>query len=231
MAWERAGLEPITPHEARHCAISYFIAAGLDWKQISTWAGHGDVRQTWNRYGHLVPGGEQAAAERLDAFLNPTNKAPTVAHEPGNAKTPENSGVLKYRYRDRYPDRREKPCKPGGARQPCASPRRTDACRMSANARGVRRERAVRDWLAARDWLAFRAPASLGCADVVALRDGSRPRLVEVKSTAGGPYEHFGPAARRRLSFAATIAGADAFLAWWPARGQLRWIGEQEWPS
>ena len=57
-AWRGAGLEPITPHEARHCAISYFIAAGLDWKQISTWAGHGDVRQTWNRYGHLLPGGE-----------------------------------------------------------------------------------------------------------------------------------------------------------------------------
>src|ERR1019366_7918571 len=109
MAWERAGLEPITPHEARHCAISYFIAAGLDWKQISTWAGHGDVRQTWNRYGHLVPGGEQAAAERLDAFLNPTNKAPTVAYYPGNAKTPENSGVLKYRYRDSNPGfRRER---------------------------------------------------------------------------------------------------------------------------
>jgi integrase len=69
-AWDAAGLEPITPHEARHCAISYFIAAGLDWKQISTWAGHGDVRQTWNRYGHLVPGSEQAAAERLDAYLN-----------------------------------------------------------------------------------------------------------------------------------------------------------------
>jgi hypothetical protein len=27
---EAAGLEPIAPHEARHCAISYFIAAGLD---------------------------------------------------------------------------------------------------------------------------------------------------------------------------------------------------------
>ena len=64
-AWKAAGLEPITPHEARHCAISYFIAAGLDWKQISTWAGHGDVRQTWNRYGHLVPGGEREAADRL----------------------------------------------------------------------------------------------------------------------------------------------------------------------
>jgi integrase len=66
-AWKAAGLEPITPDEARHCAISYFIAAGLDWKQISTWAGHGDVRQTWNRYGHLVSGDEEQAeaARRL----------------------------------------------------------------------------------------------------------------------------------------------------------------------
>jgi integrase len=112
-AWLQAGLDPLTPHEARHCAISYFIAAGLDWKQISTWAGHGDVRQTWNRYGHLVPGGEQAAAERLDAYLNPPTKgltvARTVAHRPENEKTPENSGVLKYRYRDSNPGfRRER---------------------------------------------------------------------------------------------------------------------------
>lgn len=57
-AWTAAGPEPLTPHKARHYAISYLIAAGLDCKQISTWAGHGDVRQTWNRYGHLVPGGE-----------------------------------------------------------------------------------------------------------------------------------------------------------------------------
>ena len=99
-AWKAAGLEPPTPHEARHCAISYFIAAGLDWKQISTWAGHGDVRQTWNRYGHLVPGGEDTARERLDAFLTPTQPTPTVAHHPNNDETPENTGVLQYRYRD-----------------------------------------------------------------------------------------------------------------------------------
>jgi len=98
-AWTQAGLEPITPHEARHCAISYFIAAGLDWKQISTWAGHGDVRQTWNRYGHLVPGGEQAAAERLDAYLNPPKPIPTVAQtvaqQARNAKSPGSTGDLK----------------------------------------------------------------------------------------------------------------------------------------
>lgn len=99
-----------------------------------------------------------------------------------------------------------------------------------ASRRGSQRERAVRDWLRDRDWLAFRAPASLGCADVVALRAGCRPRLVEVKSTAGGPYEHFGPADRERLRLAAEIAGADALLAWWPPRGALRWIGVDEWP-
>jgi integrase len=87
-AREAAGLEPITPHEARHCAISCFIAAGLDWKQISTWAGDGDVRQTWNRYGHLVPGGEEQARERRDAYLTPPQLKPTVAHDPQDAETP-----------------------------------------------------------------------------------------------------------------------------------------------
>lgn len=97
--------------------------------------------------------------------------------------------------------------------------------------RGIDRERAVRRLLADQDWLAFRAPASLGCADVIALRAGSRPRLIEVKSTAQGPYEHFGPADRARLRAAAELAGADALLAWWPSRGQLRWIPEAEWPD
>ena len=116
-AWKQARLEPLTPHEARHCAISYFIAAGLDWKQISTWAGHGDVRQTWNRYGHLVPGGEDIARERLDAFLTPPKKTPTVAHtvahDPQNDETPKSTGVLKYRYRDSNPGfRRERELEP-----------------------------------------------------------------------------------------------------------------------
>lgn len=97
--------------------------------------------------------------------------------------------------------------------------------------RGHDRERKVRDLLTKQDWLSFRAPASLGIADVIAPRLGSRPRLIEVKSTAQGPYEHFGPAARARLSAAAKLAGADAYLAWWPSHGQLHWITENEWPT
>ena len=108
-AWKAAGLEPLTLHEARHCAICYFIAAGLDWKQISTWAGHGDVRQTWNRYGHLVPGGEQAAADRLSAYLGGPTVAQTVAHDASDAKNPAVAGSIGYRYGDSNPGfRRER---------------------------------------------------------------------------------------------------------------------------
>ena len=101
----------------------------------------------------------------------------------------------------------------------------------ASKSRGTQRELAVRDWLRDRDWLAFRAPASLGVADVVALKDGSRPRLVEVKSTVAGPYHAFVPKDRERLRFAARLAGADAYLAWWPIRGELRWLHESEWPG
>jgi integrase len=46
--------------------------------------GAGDVRQTWNGYGHLVPGGEAHA----------------LVHPPQNTKSPVNTGDPKYRYRD-----------------------------------------------------------------------------------------------------------------------------------
>jgi len=102
---------------------------------------------------------------------------------------------------------------------------------MRGKRAGTQRELAVRNHLRDRDWLAFRAPASLGVADVIALRDGSRPRLIEVKSTAQGPYETFGPAARHKLRLAAELAGADAYLAWWPKNGTLHWIHSSEWPA
>src|SRR5947209_15435545 len=43
-----------------------------------------DVRQAGNRYGHPVPGREDIGRDRLDAFLS-------VAHDPQNEKTPEDS--------------------------------------------------------------------------------------------------------------------------------------------
>jgi Holliday junction resolvase len=80
------------------------------------------------------------------------------------------------------------------------------------------------------DWVAQRAPASLGV-DVIALKAGETPRVIEVKSTSGGPYERFGPAERAAAVLLARMAGAIAELWWWPPRGQLRVIPETEWPS
>ena len=76
--------------------------------------------------------------------------------------------------------------------------------------RGVDRDRRVRDLLASEDWFAVCSRGSHGAADVVAIRAGSIPRVVQVKSTAQGPYERFGPAKRRELSYAAELGGAQA---------------------
>ena len=67
-------------------------------------------------------------------------------------------------------------------------------------------------------------------ADLVALRAGNRPRLIEVKATARGPYEHFRPAARVRLR-ALRVGWADAVMAWWPSRGSVASYLESEWPN
>ena len=97
--------------------------------------------------------------------------------------------------------------------------------------RGIQRERDLVNDLRGEGFFAIRAPASLGVADVVALKDGERPRLVEVKSTKAGPYAGFGPADRKALAEMAAQAGADAYLYWHPPRRKPKWIPESEWPS
>lgn len=97
--------------------------------------------------------------------------------------------------------------------------------------RGHDRERAVKKLLELDGWFVIRAAASLGFADLVALRDGDLPRMIEVKSTAGGPWEHFGPADRQALSDAADKAGAVAVLCWWPPRRDPRWLHRDVWPN
>ncbi len=89
----------------------------------------------------------------------------------------------------------------------------------------------MRDVLLSQDYWVARAAGSLGDADLVALKDGERPKLIEVKSTAAGPFHSFGPKDRADLRFAAKVAGASCVLAWWPPRGKLTWIEESAWPK
>jgi integrase len=74
-AWRTAQLNPIGLHEARHTAASFFIAAGLNPKTISTYMGHASIAFTHDRYGHLLPGNENESAALLDSFFERADTA------------------------------------------------------------------------------------------------------------------------------------------------------------
>jgi len=78
-AWKTAGLEPITLHEARHTFASLMIAAGVNAKALSTYLGHSSIGITFDRYGHLMPGNEDEAADLLDAYLERADTSARLA--------------------------------------------------------------------------------------------------------------------------------------------------------
>jgi integrase len=71
-ALEAAGFVAVTPHECRHTFASYCIASGMNAEAITTLMGHTSVDVTFNRYGHLSPGHEAEAADRLNTYLRGT---------------------------------------------------------------------------------------------------------------------------------------------------------------
>lgn len=101
---------------------------------------------------------------------------------------------------------------------------------MRGGAAGRSRERQVAERLRSEGWCVIRG-TTYGVADLAALRAGETPMIVEVKSTAVSPYEHFGPAARETLALEAARAGARAVLAWWAPRKPLVLIPSSEWPT
>jgi Holliday junction resolvase len=104
---------------------------------------------------------------------------------------------------------------------------------MPGSARGRQRERDVKRHLESKEggeWFVIKAGGSLGDADLVALKRGQRGMMLEVKSTAAGPYEHFGPKDREDLKVAAEKAGLDPYLVYWPPRKEMKFIGWTAWP-
>jgi integrase len=68
-ATRNAGLAGVRPHDLRHTAVSLWIAAGANPKQIAAWAGHTSSSIVLDRYGHLYDGNEADVLARLDTFL------------------------------------------------------------------------------------------------------------------------------------------------------------------
>jgi Holliday junction resolvase len=96
---------------------------------------------------------------------------------------------------------------------------------------GINRERQVRRLLEDQDYWVCRAAGSLGDADLVALKTGKPPLLIEVKTDKRGPFAHFGPKRRGEFRLAAEISGAIPVLYWWPSRGELHTFNEGDWPA
>lgn len=103
--------------------------------------------------------------------------------------------------------------------------------RKNTAAAGTRREKQTMEVLREQGWFCLDGRASKGPADFVALKQGYRPRLVQVKGNKGNAYKDFVPADRAALAAAAKAAGADAFLVHWPPYGDCRWLPMEGWPA
>jgi integrase len=66
---EEGGARADGPHECRHTYAAFMIAAGVNAKALSTYMGHSSITITLDRYGHLRPGNEEAAAAMLEGYL------------------------------------------------------------------------------------------------------------------------------------------------------------------
>lgn len=53
-------------HDLKHSGVAYLAAAGVDPSEIARRAGHASVAFTYDRYGHLLPEMDKAAAAKLD---------------------------------------------------------------------------------------------------------------------------------------------------------------------
>jgi integrase len=66
-------------HAARHTFASFAIASGMNAKTVCMIMGHADIATTYDLYGHLLPGSEDEAASRLDAYFEQVG-APQSRH-------------------------------------------------------------------------------------------------------------------------------------------------------
>lgn len=63
---EKAKVRRLDLHAARHTFASRLIANGENLKYIAEQMGHGSIKVTVDIYGHLIPGGNKSAVDRLD---------------------------------------------------------------------------------------------------------------------------------------------------------------------
>src|SRR5262249_22145397 len=64
-----AGMRRIRPHDLRHTFASLLLQQGESPTYVKEQMGHSSIQVTVDIYGHLVPGGNRAAVDKLDIEL------------------------------------------------------------------------------------------------------------------------------------------------------------------
>ena len=75
-----AGLRHRGPHQLRHTWVSLLLMQGESPAYVSKQAGHASIKQTVDTYGHLIPGANRQAVNRLD---DPETVLDAPKHTPG----------------------------------------------------------------------------------------------------------------------------------------------------
>ncbi len=90
-----AGLRQIHPHLLRHTFASLLLANGENLVYVRDQLGHHSITITVNTYGHLIPGSNKQAVDRLDdaTTRDPRATSATVGN-PSGGELVENSGVI-----------------------------------------------------------------------------------------------------------------------------------------
>ena len=69
---EKAGLRRVRFHDLRHTFASLLIQQGESLAYIKDQLGHSSIKLTVDTYGHMIPGANRAAVDRLDDTAVPT---------------------------------------------------------------------------------------------------------------------------------------------------------------
>jgi integrase len=101
-----AGLRHVRIHDLRHTFATLLIQNGESLAYVRDQLGHSSIQITVDTYGHLMPGGNRAAVDRLDALspiTEPARARTSDAHSRGASEYPE----------EKVPDLRDEMVAPG----------------------------------------------------------------------------------------------------------------------
>ena len=75
----KAGLRHIRIHDLRHTFASLLLQQGESVVYVKEQLGHGSIQITVDTYGHLIPGANRSAVDRLDDDAEPPQLSATQA--------------------------------------------------------------------------------------------------------------------------------------------------------